>query len=131
MGLDTTHGAYNGGYMGFNSFRRAVATAAGVNYPPHENPLVCSDGDIIVDPSDRMIYVPGKIGEFKEKNPGLAAFLFSNDCEGEFSPDLCKKMADEIGLLIPKIQNQFFDIAKKYVAGCQLAYENNETLVYH
>ena len=28
MGLDTTHGAYNGGYMGFNIFRSAVAKAA-------------------------------------------------------------------------------------------------------
>lgn len=131
MGLDTTHGAYNGGYMGFNLFRSVVAKAAGVNYPPHIKPLVCSDGDVIMEPDNGLIYVPGTAEDYRKNNPGLSAFLFSNDCEGEFPPELCKQMADEIQPLIHKIDNQYVETAKTYVVGCRLAYENNETLVYH
>lgn len=131
MGLDTTHGAFNGGYMRFNLFRSAVAKAAGVSYPPHANPLVCSDGDVIVDPDNGLIYVPGTEETFRENNPGLSAFLFSNDCEGEFPPELCKQMADEIQPLISKIADEHIETTKQYVAGCLSAYNSNETMVYH
>lgn len=135
MGLDTTHDAFSGGYGTFNKFRSIIAKAAGVSYPPHERPLVCSDGDVIIDPSDNLIYVPGTKEDFRNRNPGMAAFLFSNDCEGEFSPKICKQMADEIEAVLPKItfddrEHTYIEIAKRYISGCRLAYSKRQKLRY-
>lgn len=146
MGLDTTHGAFHGAYSAFNRFRQAVAKAMGGSYPPHENPLTCSDGDLIIDPDQSKFYVPGNWQIFQKERPGLTAFLLSNDCEGEFSPETCKQMADEIEALLPEIQKLdeteenwghisrdggFGSVAKRYIEGCRLAYNSNETLEYH
>lgn len=145
MGLDTTHDAFSGAYSAFNRFRRVVAKAMGGSYPPHDNPLICADGDVIVDPDNGRFYVPYKWEDFQIKNPGLSAFLFSNDCEGEFSPETCKQMADELEALLPKIKELedknpaqghlerdggYVGVTKKYIAGCRLAHSLNETLEY-
>lgn len=143
MGLDTTHGAFSGAYSAFNRFRQIVAKAMGGSYPPHARPLVCADGDIIQNPDDSRFYVACKWEKFQEKQPGLSAFLSSNDCEGEFSPEVCRQMADEIEALLPKIEELdecpsghierdggYVEVAKRYIAGCRLAADKNETLEY-
>lgn len=143
MGLDTTHGAFHGAYSAFNRFRQIVAKAMGGSYPPHPNPLICSDGDVIVDPDNNRFYVPFSWETFQKERPGLSAFLLSNDCEGEFPPEVCKQMADEIEALLPEIEKEgmgaghierdggYIEVAKRYIAGCRLAYEKNETMEYH
>lgn len=144
MGLDTTHGAFNGAYSAFNRFRQIVAKAMGGSYPPHEKNLVCGDGDVILNPDQNRFYVPGSWATFQIERPGLSAFLVSNDCEGKFSPELCKQMADELEALLPDIEKLddgggghierdggFVAVTKKYIAGCRLAHENNETMVYN
>jgi hypothetical protein len=144
MGLDTTHGAFNGAYSAFNRFRQIIAKAMGGSYPPHEIPLVISDGDIITEPDQEVFYIPGKWSQFQIDRPGLSAFLLSNDCEGEFTPEICKQMADELEVLLPEIEKLddgggghiernggFVAVTKKYIAGCRLAYGNNETLEYY
>lgn len=129
MGLDTTHDAFSGAYSSFNRFRSIVAKAWGGSFPPHSNKTL----------DDRFIYFPDDAVE----TDGLVAFLKSNDCEGEFSPDVCKKMADEMEALLPKIKEiddggtghisvhgGYYAVAKKYIAGCRLAHSRNETLIY-
>lgn len=144
MGLDVSHDAFSGAYSAFNRFRQIVAKAMGGSYPPHPKPLVCSDGDIIIEPDNSRFYVPFSWSEFQEKKPGLSAFLLSNDCEGEFSPELCKHMADELEELLPNIEKLddggaghierdggFVAVTKKYIEGCRLAHSLNENLEYY
>lgn len=103
MGLDTTHDAFSGAYSAFNRFRQIVAKAMGGSYPFHEVPLILSDGSVILEPDQTRFYVPMSWDDFQETKPGLAAFLVSNDCEGEFPPEVCKQMADELTELLPQI----------------------------
>ena len=146
MGLDTTHGAFHGAYGAFNRFRQIVAKAMGGSYPPHENPLVCSDGDVIVDPDNGRFYVPYTWSEFQINNPGLSAFLLSNDCEGEFEPETCLQMANELESLLPAIakieeanpagghlerDGGYVAVTKRYIEGCRLAHSLGEVLEYH
>jgi hypothetical protein len=150
MGLDTTHGAFHGAYSAFNRFRQVVAKAMGGSWPPHEKPLVCSDGDVIVEPDNERFYVPGKSwSTFQIERPGLSAFIGSQDCEGIFSPDTCKNMADELEALLPAIERVekewvesrswghiardggFVEVTKRYIEGCRLAHSLNEDLEYH
>lgn len=144
MGLDTTHNAFHGAYSAFNRFRQIVAKAMGGSYPPHDKPLICSDGDIVVEPDSNRFYVPFSWEKFQIKQPGLSAFLVSNDCEGVFSPETCKNMADELEALLPKIaeldnggtghierDGGFVAVTKRYIEGCRSAYDNNEYMEYH
>lgn len=144
MGLDTTHGAFHGAYSAFLRFRQVVAKAMGGSYPPHEKSFVCSDGDVIIEPDQKRFYVPGTWEVFQIERPGLTAFLLSNDCEGEFSPETCKQMADEIEALLPEIEKLddgggghierdggFVAVTKRYIEGCRLAHSLNENLEYH
>lgn len=146
MGLDTTHGAFRGAYSAFNRFRKIVAEAIGGSYPPHISPLVCSDGDIIVSPDQNRFYVPGSWKTFQVEQPGLSAFLLSNDCEGEFAPEICKQMADELEAILPEIERLekskddwghisrdggFLAVTKRYIEGCRLAHSENENLRYY
>src|SRR5215217_1036907 len=144
MGLDVSHGAFNGAYSAFNRFRKIVAEAIGGSYPPHKSPLVCSDGDIIVSPDQNRFYVPGSRKTFQVEQPGISAFLLSNDCEGEFSPELCKQMADELEAILPRIEKLddggaghierdggFLAVTKRYIEGCRLAHSENENLRYY
>lgn len=143
MGLDTTHGAFHGAYSAFNRFRQAVAKAAGCSYPPHDKIVYLGFGEeqeVMENPDNGFWHAPTG---WNEKNPGLTVFFTSNDCEGEFSPEVCKQMADELEVLLPEIAKQgsggghierdggYVEVTKRYIAGCQLAYENNETMEYH
>jgi hypothetical protein len=135
MGLDTTHDAFHGAYSAFQRFRRAVARAANVSYPPH--------ADANLDPN--TWYWNHGTGN-KEKYPGLTAFFTSDDCQGSFTPATCLQMADEIEALLPKIREQenvdenwghiareggMASVAEKYIAGCRLAASLGEDLEYH
>lgn len=141
MGLDTTHDAFHGAYSAFNRFRQIVAKAAGCSYPYHTEDYTSNGKTIPVEELDQeRYYTPDN---FKNTNPGLTAFFVSNDCEGEFSPEICKQMADEMESVLPEIEKQgsggghierdggYGEVAKRYIAGCRLAYENKENLEYY
>ena len=143
MGLDTTHGAFHGAYSAFNRFRQVIAEAAGGSYPPHKTPLIIG-GEEVTNPDDGMWYVPDW-DEFQIAHPGLSAFFVSNDCEGQFSPETCKQMADEIEALLPEIKfvasrhiaaghlerdGGYVKVAERYIAGCRAAHAANEALEY-
>lgn len=119
MGLDTTHGAFNGPYSKFNRFRMNIAKAWGGSYPPHDDKTL----------EDKYVYLPNKAN----KNNGLTIFLESNDCEGKFSPKECKKIANEMENLLPILKEQnkeSYNLAFIFIKGCKLAFKENEYLVY-
>lgn len=152
MGLDCSHDAFHGAYSAFNRFRQAVCKALGPNasFPPHwqydekgdmrkdENGLVMYDRSL----DERNIYFPEGFSE--EANPGLWEFLTHSDCDGEISPEMCVKVADEMEKLLPAIEGLGWDshghiaargglveVTKKFIAGCRAAAEAGEPLDFH
>lgn len=131
MGLDVSHGAYNGGYISFGRFRHIVAKATGGSFPPHEDRSL----------DNNLAYIGD--GYSRETHPGLYAFLEHSDCEGEISPELCIKLAYELEALLPKIEaldgsagghiskkGGFVKVTKDFIAGCRLAHERGEPLIF-
>ena len=108
MGLDTSHDAFHGAYSAFNSLRQEVAHAIGGSYGPHW--LRTHHGEIARDKdgypirdetlNDAMFYVPDEITE--DAFPGLWEFLRHSDCDGEISPEMCMKVADDLDHCFPR-----------------------------
>lgn len=129
MGLDTSHGAFSGAYSAFNRFRGAVAKAAGGSFPPHD--------DKSLDPE--LIYWPAN---FEVTHPGLAEFLKHSDCDGSINPSVCKKIANEMEVLLPKLAEMgsggghidrdggYEQVAKTFIAGCRAASAAKQKLLF-
>lgn len=116
MGLNCSHGAYDGSYTGFNNLRRAVSKAAGGSYPPHKDKTL----------DKWKWYVDEKYS--KETHPGLYEFLNHSDCDGEISPESCVVVANDLDALLPLIEGQ--ERLLKFIDGCRLAANQNEPLEF-
>jgi len=131
MGLDISHDAFCGAYSAFNRFRQAALKAFGGSWPPHDNESL----------------EPGRWywESSKEENPGLYEFFCHSDCDGEIEPELCGKLADELELLLPKIEELegmfpagghiernggYAQVTKDFIAGCREAHSLNEPLEF-
>jgi hypothetical protein len=127
MGLDTTHGCYNGGYGRFHSLRTEWAKAAGL--PPLElmegfyNPdelgtpfsllkthaessranSIMSNMDAIYDSMKRhvMDFLPIRWSCLKP-DP-LYKLLCHSDCEGDIKAKDCAKIANSLEELLPRL----------------------------
>jgi len=150
MGLDCSHDAFHGAYSAFNRFRQVVAHAMGGSFPPHwkvhpSGELVLDDRGLpIYDESldDKMIYYDTD-GITPEQGPGLWLFLRHSDCDGEISPEDCRKVADEMEAILPDIEKAgeggghiaarggFGEVARKFIRGCREAAANNEPLEFY
>lgn len=125
MGLDTSHDAWSGPYSAFNRFREAIATACGVTWP-----------DMVATHFEGII----RYNDFDtEAHPGLVEFFMHSDCDGEITPELCAKLADEMEELLPKLDEMssasgylamlgFGGAARRFIRGCRAAAAANEPL---
>lgn len=141
MGLDCTHGAFNGAYSAFNRLRQAVCKAAGGRYPffsDADRAYLETIGTYAVD--NGRWYVPDEI--IIEAWPGLYVFLSHSDCDGEISPEDCRKVALDLERLLDKVSDEpaggHLDAAggykacvRKFIAGCRLAAAHGEALEFH
>ena len=148
MGLDCSHDAFHGAYSAFNSFRQEICHAIGGSYPPHW--VRNADGTITLDNNglpiydrtldEKMIY----FGDDLDDESGMYFFLCHSDCDGEISPEMCIKVADDLESILPKIEalsdqgrghiqarGGYAEVLKKFIAGCRLAAKNNEPLEFH
>lgn len=90
MGLDTSHGCWNGPYSSFDEFRNEVARAGGV---PHVN------GTYIIPPDyTGHDYLYGQLGRSGDPKPDdiIWAFLGHSDCEGRIPCRICAELADRL-----------------------------------
>lgn len=138
MGLDTSHDAFHGAYSAFNRFRQVICRATGGSFPPHW--LYNDDGSLKVDEhglaiynkdlDDKLIYFGGDLDD----ESGLYAFLMHSDCDGEISPEMCVKVADDLEKILPAIaalpdrggghiaaRGGFAEVTRKFIAGCREA----------
>lgn len=146
MGLDTTHDAFHGAYSAFNSLRQEVAAVIGGSYPPHwlraygGELARDKDGYPITDLSldhDR-IYLPTSV---TKTMPGMVEFLMHSDCEGEISPEMCVKVADDLESILPEMpeggaghiaaRGGYREVLRKFIAGCRAAAAEGVPLGFH
>jgi hypothetical protein len=152
MGLDCSHDAFHGAYSAFNRLRQCVCAALGdeASFPPHWR--YNKDGSLAEDANGRVLYLDGLDAdkfyvpdEFtSEDNPGLWLFLTHSDCDGDISPEMCTKVADELEALLPKIEalgwmagghigrdGGYATVVRKFIAGCRAAAAAGEALDFH
>lgn len=151
MGLDTTHDAFHGAYSAFNRFRQEICRAMGPesSFPPHykrdEQGRLIQDerGMLVRDPlkDEELVYIDGEYS--RETHPGLYEFLMHSDCDGEISPEMCAKVADDLEALLPKVEalktvaaghiaaaGGYVPVLERFIAGCRLAAANGEPLEF-
>jgi len=140
MGLDTSHGAFNGSYMAFDLLRDAICAACGDgSYPPHSQDFMIQYfTEHAEDPDPEFWYWEGD-DYSKESHPGLYALLCHSDCDGEIDPDTCEKIADEMVPLVDKIEEygqshgrgpHLKKKAETFIAGCREAHMKREPLLF-
>lgn len=150
MGLNCSHGAFDGAYSAFNRLRQFVCAATGGSFPPHmlRGPGGVSRRDAAgrtmyltdIDPECFYLGADFKLAEW----PGLVAFLAHSDCGGEFSPQLCTQVADDLERLLPAMEalgwggatghlvaaGGYIGAVRRFMAGCRGAAAANESLIF-
>lgn len=116
MGLDTSHNAWHGPYSSFGDFRKNLAKHLGINLLEMEG----FGGDISFDTIDDDVKI----------------LLDHSDCDGNISPDDCKKLAvrlREIMKTLPKPAGDWNTYAhcERFAKGCELAASKNESIDFH
>jgi hypothetical protein len=121
MGLDTTHGCWNGPYGGFQRWRQEVARAAGYRIPEREG---------IRDPYYEL---PWEM--FEDKNyqgewdsiPGddpLLFLLVHSDCDGVIHPQHGAHLADRLEQLLPLLDESVYRVrenTERFIDGLRKA----------
>lgn len=116
MGLDTTHNAWHGPYSSFSLFRRYMAKTIGMDL-------------------DKMEGYGGDIS-FSQFDDDLCILLDHSDCEGDISPENCRRLALRLDQLISTMEPDKspysnYQRALQFSKGCKLAAEKNEHILFH
>ena len=149
MGLDCSHGAFNGAYSAFNRLRQAVCFVMGGSFPPHYqynadfSVVVSDDFPQIAQYRTDLDHANIYFGRDLENDSGLFVFLQHSDCGGEISPEMCVRVADELEVLLPKIdmltkssgghieaQGGYGAVLRKFIKGCRRAASDHEPLLF-
>lgn len=131
MGLDTSHDAFHGAYSAFNRLRTFALRSIGGSWPPHpqEWDLPGSEAQMWLIPRD---FSP-------EAHPGIWEFFNHSDCDGEIDPEMCAKVADDLETyVLPRMLDinghghlgGYRDAMERFIAGCRLAHERGEPLIF-
>lgn len=120
MGLNTTHGCFDGPYSSFNSFRYDLARQIGIDlddYIGYSNPEATKD--------------------LKSIDHDLMALFKHSDCDGELNPSECVKIANGLDQVLKKLNTElevnswnFEDTIKAFRDGCRKAAELNENVIF-
>ena len=149
MGLDCSHDAFHGAYSAFDRFRQTVARAMGGSFPPHyvygddNQPIRKGKFGLERDTSlDERQWYWGD-GYTTVTHPGLCEFLSHSDCDGEISPEMCVKVADELEALLPEIERVapadgghiardggYVAVTKRFIGGCRAAAKAGTPLLF-
>lgn len=114
MGLNTSHGAWDGSYSSFNRFRVVIARTIGLD-------LEKMDG-----------FVANGIS-WEGVKDDLKYLLNHSDCDGHIPPGQCKKIAirlREIAPLIPT-DDWVHERVLQFAKGCEMAHKQKKNLEFH
>lgn len=121
MGLDTTHGCWNGPYSSFGTFREELAAQIGENLKAFEG----FGGDKSFDKLDHPV----------------KPLLDHSDCDGELSPAECESIVEGLNQIIAGFKEckflqkesgeYFIERCERFRNGCLTAIAANETVRFH
>ncbi len=149
MGLEISHGTWQGAYRAFMKWRTKIAEVAGL--PPLEfmngfygedefNPFClieykCRDDEPILNHIKRIkSSLPIKWGILKPDV--LYKLLYHSDCDGKISWQIAGKLAKRLKELMPLLPDEdagghignWREKTQTFIVGCELAYKNKEDL---
>ena len=118
MGLNTSHGAWDGPYSSFNNFRRWLANQIGINL------------------SDYAGYMHGGEKDLTTIDHPLMPLFNHSDCDGILTPDECRQIARGLKQVIdaaPKNNENHchLEAAERFRKGCIKAANAKENLEFH
>jgi hypothetical protein len=149
MGLDTSHGAWSGGYGTFNTWRHWVAEQfdiplelmEGFYKESHHFPNLFSllDHKFPLGTELEMLGVnrlrkklPLKWSAFKPSP--IHKLLYHSDCDGYINWKDCGKIACELRKMLLRVEKPedtyIYDKTMIFIEGCELAYERKEKLTF-
>jgi len=122
MGLDCSHDAFHGSYGAFSRFRDALVECIGGRV----------DRGNTFEGEKSYWWFPE--GMNSSTNPGLYEFFSYSDCDGEISPEMCARLADEMEAILPFVEKWpdnlgghierdggFVAVTKRWIKGCRAA----------
>lgn len=122
MGLDVSHGAFSGAYSSFHRWRVALCVAAGGGYDEVREWFSWDD--------------------HMNQWPGFRVLMTHSDCDGSMSTADAVSCADALETLLPALDaagdggghlardGGIGQVTRKFIAGCRLAVERNESLEF-
>lgn len=132
MGLNISHGAFDGGYSRFNRLRKGIMQSIGGSFPPHSNDSLSeyrwywrSDGEID--------------GEYNRENyDGLYVLMCHSDCDGEIELDDVKLIKRDLEKILPLIKNyeekngtvHLVKDTQRFIIGCKNAIDEGSPLIF-
>lgn len=119
MGLDTTHGCWNGPYSAFARWREAVAAAAGIT----DLGEFWSKAPVVRDE------LMGRWAKTPD-NP-LMVLLMHADNEGVIQHAQCQPLATALTELLPKLQRNHVAVTERFIAGLCRACSRGEDVEFH
>lgn len=118
MGLNTTHGCWDGPYSMFNTFRYGLAHMIGISLDDYAGYRGSGNLDLTSIDHDLMP-------------------LFNHsDCDGVIPPEDAKKIADGLTDILMRLETTdepyrgFSEEVKQFRSGCALAASKNETIEF-
>ncbi|MDG1949479.1 MAG: hypothetical protein P8J32_01495 [bacterium] len=123
MGLDTTHGCWNGAYSSFGAFRKELAEQIGITLSDYQG----FGGNLLFDGLKH----------------GIISLLDHSDCDGELSPEECTSVAQGLQQVIDGFTEckllqkdkgtaeYFIERCERFRDGCLKAIAANETVEFH
>ena len=118
MGLDTSHGAFNGPYSSFGNLRKWLAEKIGINL------------------NDYAGYMGGGTKDLTTIDHELMPLFNHSDCDGELSPQQCEQIAIGLDKVISTSDKDDFlhsnyQKAIRFRDGCLLAASKNQSIEFH
>lgn len=120
MGLDTSHGCWNGAYSAFGRWRNAICEVAGL-------------GDL-----DDYVGFGGH-KQWDHSDP-LTVLLYHSDCDGEIEHTECSTLADSLEQLLPALERlgdggghigMYVDKTQHFIDGLRHAADSQENVEFH
>jgi hypothetical protein len=149
MGLNCSHGAFDGAYSAFNRLRQCVAEAIGGSFPPHYEYEIGGAVKYIAGVSvyksgfdDDLVYWPDEWNHAARH--GIVEFLTHSDCDGKIPPEMCAVVADDLeDFALPRVKKMawvssghigrdggYDAVLKKFIDGCRAAAAAGEPLEF-
>ena len=131
MGLNTTHGCWDGGYIGFSAWRNAVAIAAGFRMK--------LTGGYSLDAIEALFLPGGEpvpeaifMGQWPFEPPDvLWVLLAHSDCDGEIPHKFTGPLADRLAGLATAIQAAWRNKTQTFIDGLRVAHAAGEPVEFH